>query len=121
MGKGCIFSIFIVIRSRVRLYPYPSSDELDTMANEGSRDEVLNTLRQVAETQSRLVAAVEALNDRVGLPSLSNGSSTSLRSASGNTEISNDAVAPMTSSEAVTRPSQNEDGSTTEASTAVSP
>jgi len=91
------------------------------MANEGSRDEVLNTLRQVAETQSRLVAAVEALNDRVGLPSLSNGSSTSLRSASGNTEISNDAVAPMTSSEAVTRPSQNEDGSTTEASTAVSP
>jgi hypothetical protein len=91
------------------------------MAEEGRRDEVLDTLRQVANIQSRLVAAVDAINERVGLPSLGSGLSAPLQSTPRDTESQNDASALMTSSNEVVRTDMNEDKGALEAPAPASP
>ncbi|KFH46282.1 Uracil-regulated protein-like protein [Hapsidospora chrysogenum ATCC 11550] len=80
-----------------------------------SDSEFMDTLREIHQTQSQLLAAVETLSERVGTPALPTPDASSLDKSSQPKRKDEPEKAPPTSSDSVIRSDLREEGGTLQA------
>lgn len=80
-----------------------------------SDPEFMDTLREIHQTQSQLLAAVETLSERVGTPALPTPDASSQHKSSQPERKDESEKAPPTSSDSVIRSDPREDGGTLQA------